>query len=161
VIAFRANGMQALELMVPQRAVALLLAAAMWFASRFGPSLDLPLLARSVAFGVLAVAGAAIAIAANVAFRRARTTPNPFRPQQASSLVTTEVYRFTRNPMYLGLLVGLLGWAAFLCSASALLGPVAFVAYSARFQIVPEERLQLAKFGAAYAEYATRVRRWL
>ena len=153
--------MQALELKIPPPAVAGVLAAAMWFASRFGPSLELPLLARSVAFGVLAIAGAATGLAGNLAFRRARTTPNPFRPQQTSSLVTTGVYRFTRNPMYLGLLVALLGWAAFLCSAFALLSPVAFVAYIARFQIVPEERVLLAKFGAAYSDYLARVRRWL
>ena len=161
MIAILANGMPTLELKVPPPAVALLLAAAMWFASRFGPSLNVPLLARSVAFGVLAVAGAGLGLAGNLAFRRSRTTANPFQPQQTSSLVTTEVYRFTRNPMYLGLLVVLLGWAAFLCSAFALLGPVAYVAYVARFQIVPEERLLLAKFGAAYAEYVARVRRWL
>ena len=153
--------MQTLELKIPPPAVAILLSVAMWFVSRFGPSIDLPLLARSVAFGVLAVAGGAIGLAGNVEFKRARTTPNPFEPQQASSLVTTGVYRFTRNPMYLGLLMVLLGWAAFLCSAASLLGPAAFVAYIARFQIGPEERVLSAKFGAAYSAYLARVRRWL
>ena len=153
--------MHLLELKVPPPAVALLVGVAMWFATRLGASLALPLLARSIAFGVIALAGGAIALSGNVAFRRARTTPNPFRPQNASSLVTTGIYRLTRNPMYLGLLLVLLGWATFLCSAFALLGPVAFVAYIARFQIVPEERVLLAKFGAAYSEYLARVRRWL
>jgi len=133
----------------------------MWFASRVGPSIELPLLARSITFAVIALAGGAMGLAGNFAFRRARTTPNPFKPQNASSLVTTGVYRFTRNPMYLALLLVLLGWATFLCSAFALLGPVAFVPYIARFQIAPEERVLLAKFGAAYSEYLARVRRWL
>ena len=150
-----------LELKVPPPAVGALVGVAMWFASRVGPSLELPLLARSIAFTVIALAGAATGLAGNLAFKRARTTPNPFKPQSTSSLVTTGVYRVTRNPMYLGLLLVLLGWAAFLCSALALLGPVGFVAYIARFQIVPEERVLQAKFGVAYSEYLARVRRWL
>jgi len=153
--------MHLLELKVPPPAVAALVGAAMWFAARIGPSLELSLLARSIAFGVIALAGGAIALSGNLAFRRARTTPNPFRPQNASSLVSTGIYSVTRNPMYLGLLLVLLGWAAFLCSALALFGPIAFLAYIARFQIVPEERVLLAKFGAAYSEYLARVRRWL
>ena len=153
--------MHSLELKVPPPAVAALLAVAMWFASRFGLSLELPLLTRSITFAVVALAGGAAGLAGNLAFRRARTTPNPFKPQDATSLVTTGIYRVTRNPMYLGLLLVLLGWAAFLCSALALLGPVVFVAYITRFQILPEERVLLTKFGAAYAEYLTRARRWL
>jgi protein-S-isoprenylcysteine O-methyltransferase Ste14 len=133
----------------------------MWFASRVGPSLELPLLTRSITFAVIALAGGAIGLAGNLAFKRAQTTPDPFRPQNASSLVTTGIYRFSRNPMYLGLLLVLLGWAAFLCSVFPLFGPVGFVAYIARFQIVPEERVLQAKFGAAYSEYLARVRRWV
>jgi protein-S-isoprenylcysteine O-methyltransferase Ste14 len=76
-------------------------------------------------------------------------------------LVTTGIYHHTRNPMYVGLLLVLLGWVSFLCSVIALLGLVAFVIYITRFQIVPEERVLLAKFGADYAEYLARVRRWL
>jgi protein-S-isoprenylcysteine O-methyltransferase Ste14 len=63
--------------------------------------------------------------------------------------------------MYLGLLLVVLGWAAFLCSAVALVGPVIFVAYIGRFQIAPEERVLSAKFGTAYSGYLARVRRWL
>ena len=153
--------MQALELKVPPPAVAALLAVAMWLSSRFGPSVELSLLTRSIAFAILVFAGAAMGVAGNVAFKRAQTTPNPFKPQLASSLVTSGIYRYTRNPMYVGLFLVLLGWAAFLCTAFALLGPLAFVAYIARFQVIPEERVLVAKFGAAYSEYVARVRRWL
>ena len=157
----RPHCMHQLELKIPPPAVAVLVGLAMWFASRVGPSLELPLLARGITFAVIALAGGAAGLSGNLAFKRAQTTPNPFKPQNASSLVITGVYRFTRNPMYLGLLLVLLGWATFLCSVFALLGPVAFVAYIARFQIVPEERVLLAKFGAPYSEYLASVRRWL
>jgi protein-S-isoprenylcysteine O-methyltransferase Ste14 len=153
--------MNALELKIPPPAVALLIAVAMWFASKAGPSIEVPLLVRSVAFGAIALAGGAVALAGDLAFRRARTTINPFRPQNTSALVTSGVYRRTRNPMYVGLLLVVVGWCVFLCSAPALLGPVAFVAYITRFQILPEERVLLSKFGPPYADYLGRVRRWL
>ena len=153
--------MQLLELKIPPPAVAVLIGVAMWFAADSGPSVVLPLLGRSLAFGAIALVGGAMALAGDLAFKRARTTINPFKPQNTAALVTSGVYRFTRNPMYLGLFILLLGWAAFLCSAFALLGPIAFVAYITRFQIVPEERVLSAKFGAAYSEYRARVRRWI
>jgi len=63
--------------------------------------------------------------------------------------------------MYLGMLLCLVGWCFYLDSVWALPGPVLFVAAMNRFQIGPEERHLRAKFGAAYASYCTRVRRWL
>ncbi|MPN42673.1 hypothetical protein SDC9_190230 [bioreactor metagenome] len=63
--------------------------------------------------------------------------------------------------MYLGMLVLLLAWCVWLGNVAALLGPVLFVAYITRFQIIPEERILLAKFGEPYAQYLRRVRRWL
>jgi protein-S-isoprenylcysteine O-methyltransferase Ste14 len=63
--------------------------------------------------------------------------------------------------MYVGLTLVVLGWAAFLCSFLALTGPVAFVLYISRFQIAPEERVLISKFGVAYEEYKSQVRRWV
>jgi len=153
--------MSALELKIPPPVVALLIGALMWTASRSGPSFEFPLLARGAVFIVVALVGGATALAGDLAFKRARTTINPLKPEKTTTLVTTGIYRFTRNPMYVGLTLVLLGWAACLCSAWALAGPVAFVLYISRFQIAPEERVLSAKFGTAYAEYRSRVRRWL
>ena len=150
-----------LDLKIPPPVVAILIGAAMWFASRWGPSIDLPLFVRSLLFGAIAVAGGAVALAGELEFKRARTTVNPFKPQNTSTLVTSGVYRRTRNPMYVGLLLVVVGWAAFLCSAWALAGPVAFVVYISRFQIAPEERALAGKFGAAYSDYLEHVRRWI
>jgi protein-S-isoprenylcysteine O-methyltransferase Ste14 len=71
------------------------------------------------------------------------------------------VYRFTRNPMYVGLAMLLFAWAAWLWSAWALPGPPAFVLYISRFQIAPEERMLSRKFGDDFASYCAKVRRWL
>lgn len=153
--------MRSLELKIPPPVVALLIAIAMWAASRTGPAIELPLLVRAITAVAVAVIGGGISLAGDLAFKRAKTTINPMKPEKASSLVTSGIYRFTRNPMYLGLSLVVVAWAAFLSSLWALAGPVAFVLYIGRFQITPEERVLATKFGAAYSDYKARVRRWL
>ena len=63
--------------------------------------------------------------------------------------------------MYLGLLVMLMGWAIYLLNVWAMLGPVIFAVFITRFQIKPEERILSSLFGKEYAEYSSKVRRWL
>jgi len=149
------------ELKVPPPVVMVLTATAMGLLAMATPRLAWPLLPRMLAGLAIALAGGAVAAAGARAFRRAATTVNPLKPHKASSLVTTGVYRFTRNPMYLGLLCVLAGWTVFLAAPLALAGPVAFVLYIGRFQIAPEERVLSSLFGADYAAYRARVRRWL
>lgn len=110
---------------------------------------------------VLACAGAGLLVAGAMSFRYAGTTVNPLRPQDASSLVTSGVYRMTRNPMYTGLLLMLLAWAVFLSALWSFLVLPVFVLYVTRFQIQPEERMLAVIFGETYREYTNRVRRWL
>jgi protein-S-isoprenylcysteine O-methyltransferase Ste14 len=153
--------MQALELKVPPPIVALLLALTMWGASKVTTVLEMPALPRMVVAGTIAFLGCAISIAATIRFREARTTVNPMKPENASSLVTGGIYRFTRNPMYLALLMVLIGWAIFLASAWSLVGPFAFIIYTTRFQIEPEERALSAAFGVSYSDYKAEVHRWL
>jgi protein-S-isoprenylcysteine O-methyltransferase Ste14 len=102
-----------------------------------------------------------VAAAGILEFRRARTTVNPMTPGAASALVVRGVFRISRNPMYLGFSVILLGWAVFLQSASALVVLVAFIVYIDRFQIQPEEHALEKTFGVTFRDYARRVRRWL
>lgn len=133
----------------------------MWVLSRLTPAATVAGLARVVAAAAIALAGAAVSLSGAMAFRRMKTTVNPFRPERASSLVTSGVYRMTRNPMYVGLLLVLVGWAVLLANLWSALGPVVFVAYITRFQIKPEERALSSLFGEEYASYKSRVRRWL
>lgn len=153
--------MKALELKIPPPLVALLFALAMWLSSSFSQPYPAPLGLRiSVALALL-VLGQGISISGMRAFRIAKTTINPFKPSASSSLVERGVYRFTRNPMYLGLLVTLAGWAAFLSSFLPLLFLPVFVLYIDRLQIAPEERALAALFGAGYSDYCARVHRWV
>ena len=110
---------------------------------------------------LLATAGAALALAGVWAFAQARTTVNPLAPRRARELVTHGVYRHTRNPMYLGMLLALAGWAVWLGNAAALPVLPAFVLVLNALQIRPEEAALRERFGEAYARYACRARRWL
>jgi protein-S-isoprenylcysteine O-methyltransferase Ste14 len=110
---------------------------------------------------VLGAIGVAVAIGGVISFRRAETTVNPLKPETSAALVSTGVYSFTRNPMYLGMVLVLFAWAVYLSSIWSLLGPVLFTLYITRFQIIPEERALDRLFGAPFAAYKKRVRRWL
>jgi protein-S-isoprenylcysteine O-methyltransferase Ste14 len=153
--------LQALELRVPPVLVAAIVAGAMWLATSRLPGLGLPLPARGAVGLLLACAGAAVGVAGVAAFRRRRTTVNPTRPGAATALVSEGIYRHTRNPMYLGLALGLAGWAWWLANAAAMALIAGFVAWIDRLQIVPEERALRRKFGAEFDRYVARVRRWI
>ena len=153
--------MKSLELKVPPPLVAAIVAAAMWGISHVTPLLEVARAYRVCAAIAIAAAGGFFSIGGFVAFRRARTTVNPMKPESASSLVASGVYRITRNPMYVGLLLVLIAWATFLAAPLALLGPLAFVLYIGRFQIIPEEVVLTKLFGTEYAEYKAKVHRWL
>ena len=153
--------MPSLELKIPPPVVALVVVAAMWLLSRFGMLVDMPASWRIGAALVMAAIGAAFDVAGIIAFRRAKTTVNPMKPEKSAALVVSGVYRITRNPMYVGMVFILLAWAVFLASPWGLFGPLAFAAYITRFQIKPEERVLVARFGPEFASYQARVRRWL
>ena len=133
----------------------------MWAVAHFPPMLQLPTLVRLLVAAALGATGIAIAIGGVMSFRRAKTTVNPLKPETSAALVSTGVYSFTRNPMYLGMALVLFAWSAFLSSIWSLVGPVVFALYITRFQIVPEEQVLDRLFGAPFAEYKKRVRRWL
>ena len=153
--------MKILELKVPPPVVALILAIAMWLAASAWNALAFALPAGLAIAIAVAALGGVISTAGLVSFRRARTTVSPTTPDAASSLVATGIYRVTRNPMYLGFVLVLTGWAIYLTNAVAFAGPLLFVLYIDRFQIVPEERALAAKFGTAFDDYRRRTRRWI
>lgn len=152
--------MSTLELKIPPPVVAVLLAVAMWSTPHVVATLPMARSACIVAGIGFAIVGLAITISGMLAFRRVRTTINPLKPAAASALVVNGVYRFTRNPMYVGLLLVLAGWATYLGHALPYLALPLFVGYITEFQIKPEERVLTAVFGAEFTSYMGRVRRW-
>ena len=116
-------------------------------------------LLAQVAGGVIILAGLLLLVTANGLFVRAGTDVIPFR--NVSSLVTTGVYRYTRNPMYLGMAAVLLGCAVTVGAVSALPVPVVFaIIVQARF-IQAEEQMLRTLFPQDYPAYCRQVRRWL
>ena len=149
-----------LEHKVPPPLLMLVVAALMWLANR--------LMGMGMAGGlwlimaiVFALLGIGVAVAGRNAFVRAGTTLNPINLNAASQLVTTGIYQHTRNPMYLGMALLLIGVAMMFANAWLLLGPIAFGLFIQRFQIWPEEQVMQGKFGAEYRAYQQRVRRWI
>lgn len=117
--------------------------------------------ARIVAL-VLLFVGFGFTFSAIASFRSAKTTSDPRDITRAEHLVIDGVYKYTRNPMYLGLLIVLVGWGFWTGTLiGAFAGPIFFIAIMTRLQIGPEERFLAEKFGDEYAEFAERTRRWI
>ena len=117
---------------------------------------------QRIIFGAgITVAGSLIVVLGVIAFRRAGTTVDPRFPERASQLVISGIYRWTRNPMYLGFAVFLLGWSLVLGNLVAALVVPVWIAYIDRFQILPEEQALEARFGDSFKAYRRRVRRWM
>lgn len=157
----RSDQPHVLELKIPPAVVVVVTGALMWLVATIIPAATLVIPGRSLGTAILLLIGVVISALGVVAFRRARTTVNPMKPGTASVLVAEGIYRLTRNPMYLGFLVALLGWAVYLANVLALLPLPVFIWYMNRFQIVPEEWALRKRFGESFVAYQKRVRRWL
>lgn len=94
-------------------------------------------------------------------FYRVKTSINPLRPENAKHLVTSGVFRLSRNPMYVGLVFWLLAFGCFISSFWILPGAVIFIIYITLFQILPEEKALKVNFGDEFEQYKKHVRMWL
>jgi protein-S-isoprenylcysteine O-methyltransferase Ste14 len=110
---------------------------------------------------MLMLVGVSLALSGVFTFREAKTTLNPHTPEASTQMVNSGPFRFTRNPMYLGLVLLLLGVCVYLANPLTLIAVAALVTYLTRFQVLPEERRLLERFGEQYACYARTVRRWI
>lgn len=153
--------MYCLELKIPPAMLVLLFAVVMWFVSSMSPWAVIQIPGKECVAGALWIMSFALIIVAATEFISAKTTANPLTPELATSIVTTGVYRLSRNPMYVGFLLMLAAGGVFLANVLSVLLLPLFVVYLNRFQIIPEENSLLAKFGNDYARYLKSVRRWV
>lgn len=149
------------ELRVPPVVVVVLSGGLMHAIAQATPALSHAFEGRAALAWTLFALGVAIPLAAVAEFRRARTTVDPRLPGKSSTLVASGIYRFSRNPMYVGFMLMLCGWATGLANLAAALVLPFVVAYLDRFQIAPEERALAALFGETFDAYCRRVRRWI
>lgn len=135
--------------------------ALMWGIALITPSLPEMATWTNILSKALVASGFLILFIAAFYFFKVKTTINPMVPKRSSSLVTSGLYRYSRNPIYVADIVFLLAWAFYLNNPISLVGIVGFVLYMNRFQIEPEERALEANFGQDYLDFKARVRRWI
>ena len=154
--------MKSLELKVPPVAQVIVTAAAMaGVSTKVAPALKFSLKGSAALAVGLGAIGLGSAILGVTQFKKAQTTPNPQALEKVSSLVTSGIYQYSRNPMYVGLVLVLFSWALYLSHFLAFVLLPIFILYMTRFQIQPEERMLAQRFGKAYQVYKAKVRRWV
>ena len=150
-----------LELKIPPVLVAVIFALLMWLIGLL--TADAEFLASyrwELSLSIFCV-GALFSLLGVVSFNRAKTTVNPTTPDASSALVTSGIYRYSRNPMYVGFLFMLLAWGFLLANVYSIALTLGFMVYLNHFQIKPEEKMLNRIFGSAFCEYEKQVRRWL
>ena len=153
-----------LENKIPPPVVGLLFCVIIWAISTLTYVLPVSIISQQqglVIAVILLILGFSFAISGGISFRMAKTTVNPLKPETATSLVTSGVFKYSRNPMYIGLAIILLAWTIYLAAPFGLIGVLGFMAYIQRFQIVPEEHAMYKLFGDEFETYKSIVRRWL
>ncbi|PSV04123.1 isoprenylcysteine carboxylmethyltransferase family protein [Photobacterium leiognathi subsp. mandapamensis] len=149
-----------MSLRVPPPILLLLSILGMYLLSRFYPVMTFDFDGKSLLISMLCFIGVIPGFTAIIAFAKANTTIDPRYPQKTSRLVTTGIYRFTRNPMYLSLVLFLFAAAFYFSALSCFVVVPVFIWVMNNFQIEPEEAVLLAMFGEDYQHYCQTVRRW-
>jgi len=154
--------MQTFETKVPPPLLAVISALAIIGIWYFYPTLQIeaPRIPSKIMGLVIIAVGLIVPLIATHQFRRSNTTILPFNPENTSNIVTSGIFGLTRNPMYLGMMLTILGTVFLTRQPIGLLFVFFFVAFITRFQIMPEERILESKFGEEYRAYKSRVRRW-
>ncbi len=158
---YKTMNLNSLELKVPPIVLVFITALAMYFSPN--PIVYFTIDKEVVLYLTrgLFVLSSSIVVAGIYCFKKANTSVDPVNPNKSSVLVDFGIYKFTRNPMYLGFAIMLLAMAIKMQTLIALLWLLVFVLYMTRFQIKPEEQALTKIFGDAYVGYCQRVRRWV
>ncbi len=156
-----ADPLSALELKVPPLALTALALVPILAAGQWLQIAELPFPGHRVVSIAALVIGLTILFGAALQFRLQHTTLDPRVPGKATEFVAKGLYRFSRNPMYLGMALVLFGVAAWRSNGVGYLVVGLFCAYLTEFQIKPEEQALEGLFGATYSAYKARVRRWV
>ncbi len=150
-----------MKLLIPPPVQALICAGIMWLIARQFPDFGFSFAVQQSLAILICIVGIAIDLVYVGLFTREKTTVSPFSPANTSSLVTSGFYKYTRNPMYLGMACILTGLAFWLGNFASFLMIPCFIWYITQLQIIPEEEILFEKFGQEYGEYMLRVRRWI
>lgn len=153
--------MKFLELKTPPAALFLIFGGLMWIISSYIPAFSYKFPGQKWLGTGIFTTGVIIGLTAVAQFWKARTTVHPHKPEHASKVVKSGLYQRSRNPMYLGLLLVLIGWGVYLGNPLNIFCLAGFILYMNRFQIIPEEKVLSKKFGDKFLNYKKSVRRWI
>ncbi len=153
--------MKILNLKIPPIIVWILTALLMWASSLVLPQSNWNLLIRLMLCIFFVVFGGVITLIGVLQFHKTKTTLNPTSPNHTKKLVCDGIYKYTRNPMYLGFTFMLIGGACFLGKIILLFWVGIFIFYITQFQIKPEEKILQKKFEKDFEKYKKSVRRWI
>lgn len=152
---------QKLELKIIPVVVFIICAMLMLIFSVLLPRFSFDFSGRLFLVVALIFVGISLILANIYVFMHAQTSKSPSNPESASNLVTWGIYRFTRNPMYLGGAFNAMALALLIANLSAFIFVLLFIIYINRFQIKPEERILKSKFAQAFCDYTRQTRRWI
>ena len=144
---------------IPPPLVTLFFGCCIYFSKNFFLAINIQ--ALTLLSYVLFLLGFGILIMAARSFKEHNTTINPIKIETASSLVVSGIFNYSRNPMYLGMVLILLGLSLKFNLIGGLIFTALFIIFITNFQIKPEEKVMLKIFGEEFVNYKDKVRRWL
>ena len=150
-----------LQLKIPPLALGIVALMLMWLLDRYIPLYGVEFMTQNIVACALMVIGVIVGLLGVSSFIKFHTTVDPRSPSEASSLVVVGIYKYSRNPMYLGILFVITGVIVYFGTLSTLIIIPAFIVFMNKYQIVPEEIALQEKFGSSYIQYTQKVRRWI
>lgn len=153
--------MKKFELLIPPPIVAVIIMIIQYGLYKLFPLYSFSWTGSNIVAIALAIIGISLAVIGKITFKKHSTTSNPTQPESSSHLVSSGVYKISRNPMYLGLTLVLLGVGLYFGNIISILAPLLFLIYITQFQIKPEERTLEKGFGEDYRKYINTTRRWI
>ena len=144
---------------IPPPLIVLTLIISIYFSSKRIDLIIIPF-QLEISFFILSL-GILIFINPVLKFIKSKTTINPIQFEETNRLVTSGIFKYSRNPMYLGMLMIIISTSIFYLNIYSILTPFLFVFWINKFQIKREEIFLTEKFGKEYLSYKNKTRRWL
>ena len=144
---------------IPPPLIVLTLIISIYFSSKRIDLINIPF-QLEISFFILSL-GLLIFINPVLKFIKSKTTINPIQFEETNKLVTSGIFKYSRNPMYLGMLMIIISTSIFYLNIYSILTPFLFIFWINKFQIKREESFLAEKFGKEYLSYKNKTRRWI
>ena len=144
---------------IPPPILVIILTSLVYFSSTKLELIHLPY--RQSVSVIILIIGLIVIISPVIDFIKSKTTVNPVKFKNVNTLVTTGIYRYSRNPMYLGMILIIISTTVYYLNFLSVFSPLIFYIWINKFQINREEIFLEDKFGSEYLKYKSKTRRWI